>query len=88
MRLSLRAVTMTISLGPGHAHLDGRRASRKASQASTSEAKSVSMCPASARSASEPETRPPATSASMKGPVSPAATVMARSLERRVSGTS
>ena len=58
----------------------GRRATRKASQAMASAAKSVSMCPASAISASEPEIRPPATSTSMKPPVSSAAMPMARAL--------
>ena len=43
---------------------------RNAAQASASAAVSVSMCPASAISASEPATMPPATSASMKAPVS------------------
>ena len=38
------------------------------------------MCPASAISASEPETRPPATSTSMKPPVSSAAMPIARAL--------
>ena len=64
-------------VGEGDQHLEaveavgalpvGRAArSRKPNQASASEAKSVSMWPASASSASEPATMPPATSANMK----------------------
>ena len=58
----------------------GRRATRKASQAIDSAAKSVSMCPASAISASDPETSPPTTSTTMKPPVSSAAIPIARAL--------
>ena len=58
----------------------GRRAKRKPNQASDSEAKSVSMWPASARSASEPETMPPTISAPMSIPVSSAANPMCCSL--------
>jgi hypothetical protein len=57
----------------------GRLASLKANQARTRDAKSVNMCPASAMSASDPDTMPPKTSANMKLPVNIAAIAIFRS---------
>ena len=64
----------------GEVYFTTRRDSLKANQASDSEAKSVSIWPASAMSASEPATMPPMISANMKPPVSSAARPRRRSL--------